>query len=174
VPGEDEDDAQLLLFGGQTNDDFSADVLAVQLATGEVRHLEPSSSDAPRPSARGAASAVLLPDGRHVLLTGGGTAVRDARDAWIFDVPARTWSAVALPNAEPFEVKVPGKMAGLDNTLFGRQTLVMTVPPAQADGSVAVVVWGGNFLVRGQGAAADDVHAGLHNGISVMRLAELA
>jgi len=154
-------DGQLLLFCGQTPDGFSADVLSIDLASGEVALLSEPRDGEPHPSARARASAALLADGRHVLLAGGGTDTRDARDAWLFDVHARRFEEVNLDDFGPPDPPEPPPREavtdtiGMKRTVFGRHTLLLSLP---AQGGSArkfkVVQWGGAFVVRPREAMA--------------------
>jgi hypothetical protein len=146
---------EILLFAGQTNVGYSAEVYALRVATGAVRCLAPRPGE-PRPSPRMAAAAALLPGAAtapRVLLAGGGTAVEDAADAWVFDAASHGWSRVAMdhPRAQP--PMAPGVAPTFGPPpVFGQQTIVGLAPAEDAAGAARggatavadVVAWGGS------------------------------
>jgi len=111
---------ELVLLGGRFNWAYSASVFIVDLPTGAVRCLAPSSLHAvPRP--RLGAFAARLPDGR-ILLGGGADQRSNTDDAWAFDTATHVWARVRCQEEGGVEFRM--RSQALAAPLSGGRVLV--------------------------------------------------
>lgn len=143
---------RLLLFGGVSNLGYSRDVYEVDLASGAVRCLAPQKG--PEPSARSNAAAVLLPDGRHVVMYGGATGEACSSDCWLWDTVEWSWARVECTGLTPLggrpEQAIP-------------QSACLAVLPATGHGGVATLLsYGGSvYSTAHYGAGSGAVQGSL-------------